>query len=390
MPSADGDATALLERADGLKSGLAERAADTEALRRLPDETVADIRAAGLHRLGQPLRFGGAQLGLDEIANIITALARGCAATAWVCGVWSDHAILAGMFDPEAVDDVWGTNENATISAGFLPSGTNERTEGGWLLSGSWGFASGCDHADWVLLGSVLTKDDQPPTPHLCLVPRTDFTIDDNWHVMGLAGTGSKNIVVDGAFVPDHRILSLPAAIGGWEARGRPDVDPLYRLPHISTVPFLFCANTLGIAEAMLEDVVSGMAARKFAGTPVAEFQTMQLHIAEASAEIDCARLLIKRDVTEAMATMRAGEPLPLAIRARNRRDQAYSSRLCRQAVDRLFGAAGTHGIFNDQAAQRRYRDVRAAANHIAVNWDLSGTTYGRVAFGLDPATPFV
>lgn len=384
------DAAQLLERAQALKTDLAERAATTEEIRKLPDQTVADIKAAGLHRLGQPTRFGGAELPLEDIADIITALARGCAATAWVCGVWVDHSILTGMFDPAAADDVWGSDENATISAGFLPSGTNERADGGWRLSGSWGFASGCDHADWVLLGSVLAPEGGTPTPHLCLVPRADFSIDDNWHVMGLAGTGSKNIVVDGAFVPDYRTLSLPSAIAGWGARGRPDVAPLYRLPHISTIPFLFCANALGIAEAMLEDIISGMSARKFSGTPVAEFQTMQMHIAEASAEIDCARLLIKRDTAEAMAAMRDGQDLPLAIRARNRRDQAYASRLCRQAVDRLFGAAGTHGIFHDNVVQRRYRDVRAAGNHIAVNWDLSGTTYGRVAFGLDAATPFI
>lgn len=390
MTSDGGDAAAILEQARGLSAALGARAAETESLRRLPDDTVADIQSAGLHRLGQPVRFGGAELGLDEIAEVITALANSCAATAWVCGVWIDHSILTGMFDPAAAGDVWGSNENAKISAGFLPSGTNERVEGGWRLFGSWGFASGCDHADWVLLGSVLADGDEPPTPHLCLVPRGDFTIDDNWHVMGLAGTGSKNIVVDGAFVPDYRTLPLPAAIGGWAARGRPDVAPLYRLPHISTIPFLFCANALGIAEAMLDDILSGMPDRKFSGTPVAEFQTMQLHIAEASAEIDCARLLIKRDTSEAMAAMRRGEDLPMAIRARNRRDQAYSSRLCRQAVDRLFGAAGSHGIFEDNAAQRRYRDVRAAANHIAVSWDLSGTTYGRVALGLDPATPLV
>ncbi len=384
------DGASLLESANALRVNLEKRAADTESLRRLPDDTVAELKAAGLHRLGQPSQYGGAEPALDEIIDIITALARGCAATAWVCGVWTDHAILTGMFDPAAIDDVWGANENATISAGFLPSGTNERGEGGWKLSGSWGFSSGCDHADWLLLGSLLPGEDGRPTPSLCLVPRAEVSIDDNWHVMGMAGTGSKNVVVDGAFVPDHRILPLPAAIGGWEARGRPDVAPLYRLPHVTTVPFHFCATSLGIAEAMLEDVVSGLTGRNSFGTAVTEFQTMQMHIAEASAEIDCTRLLIKRDLSEAMEAMRDGRSLPLETRARNRRDQAYASRLCRQAVDRLFGAAGSHGIFQSNAVQRRYRDVRAAANHIVLNWDLAGTTYGRVVFGLDPKTPFI
>ncbi len=390
MQSVESNGSDLLEHAKALRDNLELRGATTEKLRRLPDDTVSDLKAAGLHRLGQPVRYGGAELPLDEIIDIITALARGCAATAWVCGVWSDHAILTGMFDPVAQDDVWGANENATISAGFLPSGTNERVEGGWQLSGTWGYSSGCDHADWFLLGSVLPHDDGPLTPSLCLVPRSDVSIDDNWHVMGMAGTGSKNVIVDGAFVPDHRILSHAAAKDGWEARGCPDVAPLYRLPHVSTVPFHFCATSLGIAEAMLEDITTGLAERKSFGTAMTEFQTMQMHIAEASAEIDCARLLIKRDVTEAMEAMRDGGSMALEIKARNRRDQAYAARLCRQAIERLFDIAGSHGIFEENAAQRRYRDVRAAGNHIVLSWDLAGTTYGRVIFGLDPATPFI
>ena len=383
-------APGLLDSAKALTGTLAARAAATEALRRLPDETVADIKAAGLHRLGQPSRFGGAEMPLDGIVDVITALARGCAATAWVCGVWTDHAIIVGMFDPAAADDVWGGNENATISAGLFPSGTNERVAGGWRLSGSWGFASGCDHADWIILGSLIPDADGRPTHNLCLVPRSEISIDDDWHVMGMAGTGSKTIVVEDAFVPDHRIFSLPLVMGGWEARGRPDVGPLYRLPHRPTIPFHFCATSLGIAEAMMEDFVSGMAARKSFGKPMAEFETMQMHIAEASAEIDCARLLIRRDVTEAMAAMRHGQSLSPEIMVRNRRDQAYSARLCRQAVERLFGAAGAHSIYEDNAAQRRYRDVRAAGNHVVLNWDLAGTTYGRVALGLELETSFV
>lgn len=390
MHSMKADVSTMLERARAVSRRIAERADLTEELRKLPDETVADIKEAGLHRLAQPARFGGLELPLDAIVEIIATLARGCASTAWVCGVWTDHSIMAGMFDPAAAEDVWGSNESATISAGFHPAGTNERVEGGWRLSGTWGFASGCDHADWLLLGSLLAKGDGPPTPSFCLVPRSEVSIDDNWRVMGLAGTGSKNVIADGAFVPDHRTLPYPAVMEGWEARGKPDVGPLYRLPHVSTVPFFFNATALGIAEAMQDDTIAELKDRVSFGTPVVEFQTMQVHIAEAAADIDCARLLVMRDVTEAMAAMREGQSLPMSIRARNRRDQAYAGRLCRQAVERLFGMCGAHGIFLENAAQRRYRDARAAANHIAQNWDRAASTYGRVTFGLDPETPFI
>ncbi len=385
-------AATLLDRARALVPTLAARAPETETLRRLPGETMADIKAAGLHHMGKPARLGGAELPLDATVDILAMLARGCTSTAWVCGVHTDHSIIVGMFPPRAIDDIWGDTPDAMISASYFPSGTNERVEGGWRLSGTWGFVSGCDHADWFLLGSMIPDlksggKSGERIACICLMPRSEITIEDNWHVMGLCGTGSKNVTVEGGFVPDHRILPIPAISGGWQARGRPDVPPLYRLPHVSTIPFFFQATALGIAESMLDDFIEQMTSRDSFGNPVAQFATLQMHVAEAAAEIDCARLLIKRDTLEAMESMRAGEELSLATKARNRRDQAYSARLCGQAIDRLFGASGAHNIFSDNVSQRKFRDMRAASNHIAANWDVAGTTYGRVSFGLDPQT---
>lgn len=381
----------LLDRARSLVPILAERAGETETLRRLPDQNMADIKAAGLHHMGKPARLGGAELPLDATVDILATLARGCTSTAWVCGVHTDHSIITGMFPPQTVDEIWDDTPDAIISAGYFPAGTNERVDGGWLLSGTWGFVSGCDHADWLLLGSMIADGDSGERiPSVCLMPRSEVEIEDNWHVMGLCGTGSKNVIVKDGFAPDHRILSIPAISGGWGARGKPDVPPLYRLPHVSTIPFFFKATALGIAESMLDDFIEQMNSRNSFGNPVAEFATLQMHIAEAAAEIDCARLLIKRDTAEAMASMRAGEELSLATKARNRRDQAYSAKLCRQAIDRLFGATGAHNIFSDNVSQRKFRDMRAASNHIAANWDVAGTTYGRVSFGLDPQTRLI
>ena len=383
-------AAGLKESAAALVATLESRAAAAESLRRLPDETIADLKEAGLHRMCQPARLGGAELPLDLAVDIISTLACGCASTAWVCGVYTDHSIIAGMFDPRTADDIWADAPDAVIAAGYLPSGNAERTAGGWRLAGTWGFASGCDFADWLLLGCMLPMADGAKIAHLCFVPRAEIEIDDNWHVMGLEATGSKNIVVENAFVPEHRTLAMVAMNGGAEARGQTDVPALYRLPHVSAVPFMFCATIIGISESLLETTIEQIGGRSSFGTPVAEFPTMQLHIAEAAAEIDCARMLMARDTAEAMAAMRAPRPLTMAEKARNRRDQAYAARLCTRAVDRLFGAAGSKGIFDDNVVQRKFRDLRAANVHIAVNWDLAGTTYGRVSLGLDPITPLI
>jgi alkylation response protein AidB-like acyl-CoA dehydrogenase len=389
MPDGAGDvarlAADLRTRAEGLVPTIRARTPEAEKLRRLPEETVADIKAAGLHRMAQPQRFGGAQLPLDAIVDAISTLARGCASTAWVTGVYCDHSIIAGMCDPRVAEDVWGGNPDAAISAGYHPSGTAERIAGGWRLAGKWGFASGCDYADWLILGSLLPNDAGGVTPSLCFVPRSDVRIEDNWDVMGLAATGSKNLILEGAVVPEYRTIPFAHVNGTAEMRGRPETPALYRLPHISAVPFLFCATALGIAESFLDETRESISGRSSNGAAIAEFQTMQLHIAEASAEVDCARLLIMRDVRETMAAMEEGRALTLQEKVRNRRDMAYSGRLCSQAVGRLFGATGAVAIYREHIAQQKYRDMAAVMRHVTVNWDIGGTTYGRVALGRDP-----
>lgn len=378
----------LKSRAAALEPVLAARAAETEALRRLPDQTIADLREAGLHRICQPARFGGAEAPLDEACEIVATLARGCSSTGWVAGVYTDHQILIGMFDPRAADDVWGDNPDGLVSAGFTPGGKNERVDGGWQVSGSWEWSSGCDHADWLILGCLLpTGNDGAIEPNYCVVARDDVTIEDNWHVMGLAGTGSKNLHVEAAFVPAYRALPFRMAGAGGAARGQADAPALFRLPHPPCVPFMLAVPALGIAESLLDAVTEQMAGRSSRGVRVAEHQTIQVHIAEAAAQIDAARLLMLRDTGEAMTAMHEGRELGDLERVRNRRDQAYLVRECRAAVDRLFTTLGGQGIFLDNALQRKFRDMHAMSGHFALNWDVAATTYGRVALGLDPQT---
>ena len=378
------DFESLYAAAEALVPVVAGRAARAEALRRLPDETVTALREAGLTRLCQPKSVGGAELPLDQAIDIMTVLARGCASTAWVCGIYNDHAATVGTFDPQAVDDIWAATPDAVVSAGVTPGGSVVREGNGWRLSGRWGWSSGCDFANWVMLSARLpAHGERPPGIHMCLVPRADFDIVDDWHVMGMAATGSKSIDVDGAFVPDYRTLAVDDAARGGGLPTSRETGALYRLSRPSTIPFFLVAPLVGAAEAALAAHIADIAARKSRGSPVAEYQTAQMHVAEAAAEIDAARLLMMRDVGAAMAAAMAGREWTLEERARGRRDQAYVALLCRRAVDRLFTAAGGGSIQLSNDQQRRFRDVHALSGHISLNWDVAGTTFGRVALGL-------
>ena len=377
--------------ADALVPALQARADETEAARSVSAQSIAELRSAGLLRMGQPRHLGGSELPLDQSVEAVSRLARGCASTAWVCGVYNDHAITIGMFDPRAAEDIWGENPDALVSAGFTPSGRVERGDGGWQLSGTWSWSSGCDHADWVMVVAMLpTSSGDGPDASFCLVPRENVRIDDNWHVMGLAGTGSKKLVIDSAFVPDHRTFSMNQTSNGSGERLREKRSPLFCVPRSAAVPFMLAAPSLGVAESLLAMHIENLGARSSGRANFGGLATMQMHVAEAAAEIDCARQLMLRDCREVMAAMREGRVISMVERARGRRDQAYMVTLCRRAVDRLFTAAGGGGIFLSNEMQRKFRDMHAISGHIALNWDVAGTTFGRVAFGLDPATPLI
>ena len=376
------EAGAFGERARALVPAIAARAAEAEALRRLPDATVADLRAAGLHRMCQPRRFGGAETPLDVAVATSATLAEGCASTAWVAGVWTDHQIIVGMYPDKAADDIWNDDPDRVVSASLVPSGKGVRVTGGWRIAGKWGFVSGCDFADWFVLAVPLPPEHGGVS--FLLVPRSDVVIEDNWHVMGLCATGSKNLVVEEAFVPDHRVMPVALIRGGEAVRKRTGVPPLYRLPHNATVTYLLAAPAIGVAQSLLDLHIATFGAGGRGGGAIASLPTMQMHVAEAAAEIDAARLLAQRATSEAMAAMAAGRDLDMTTRARNRRDETYLVTLCRRAVNRLFVAEGAHAMFNDGDAQRKFRDMQAIAGHVVLNWDIAGTTYGRVVFGLD------
>ena len=383
-------ADALRQSALSYRETLASRADETEKLRQLPAETVADLKSIGFSRLCQPRKFGGAELPLNAAVDILSILAGSCASTAWVCAVYTDHSILSSMFPDKATNEIWGKNPKATISAGYHPMGKVGRVDQGWQLSGKWGWVSGCDFADWYLFGAFVPDDDAGMIHNFFLVPRDDIEIEDNWHVMGMSGTGSKNVIIKESMVPEHRVLPMPAANGGAIARGNTETRPLYRLGHVSAVPFVFAGVALGIAESLLTIMTNQISGRQSMGQNLAEFQSMQLHIAEVSAEVDCARLLIMRDTSDTMVAMRNGRPLTIMERGRNRRDMAYAGRLCKSAVDRLHDMAGASGIFDSHAAQRKFRDLQAVVKHIGLSWDLAGTSCGEIMFGLEPSSPLI
>ncbi len=386
------DVSELLSRARAITEFVRDLAQETEANRRISDDVIERMRQAELFRVLQPQAYGGFEYGFDVFTELVAAIGRGCGSTAWVYGLGAVHQWFAACLPREAQDEFW--SEPGAIAAGsYAPVGKTVAVAGGYRTSGVWSFASGCDNARWYFLSTMIPSADGAAAarPTFLLVPREDARIDDNWHTMGLAGTGSKNIVTDELFVPAHRALAIADLAAGTSPGTLINTNPLYRQSFLSVVPATLIAPVLGMAEGALADFADMVKGRSTRGAVaggnrrMAEFATIQSRVAEATGCIDAARLMLFRDLAETSATAARGEPTPLDIRLRNRLTHTFSTRLLVQAIDALFVAVGGQGIFLERPLQRVWRDAHAAAAHISLNWDAVSTMYGQYALGLEP-----
>ncbi|MGY3691444.1 3-hydroxy-9,10-secoandrosta-1,3,5(10)-triene-9,17-dione monooxygenase [Bradyrhizobium sp. USDA 3240] len=388
-PGSDRDHYSLMvARARALAPALRERAARTEELRRLPPETERDLHDSGLFRILQPKRVGGSELDYVALVDCADALGQGDASVSWNFANLASHHWMLGMFAPEAQSAVWGENPDTLIASSFVfPAGRARKTSGGYLLSGHWPFSSGVEACGWNMLGSVVASDDEADGVEyrLFLLNRRDYNIDDTWNAAGLRGTGSNDVRATDAFVPEHMTVAVSDLAGGATPGSVVNPNALYMLPVFSLFPYVLSGVGLGNAQACLDDYVE--IARHRASTynraKLGDLQSTQIKIAEASAKIDAARLIMRTSCAEVLAAIRRGDIPSIAAKTRLRRDGAFAVNLCTEAVSLLFAASGARSLFTSGALQRQFRDAHAVNSHLAFNFDAAGTNYGRVALGL-------
>lgn len=378
----------MVARARALVPALRERASRTEELRRLPPETERDLHDSGLFRILQPKRVGGSELDYVALVDCADALGQGDASVSWNFANLASHHWMLGMFAPEAQSAVWGENPDTLIASSFVfPAGRARKTSGGYLLSGHWPFSSGVEACGWNMLASVVASDDEADGVEyrLFLLNRRDYSIDDTWNAAGLRGTGSNDVRVTDAFVPEHMTVGVSDLAGGATPGSVVNPNALYMLPVFSLFPYVLSGVGLGNAQACLDDYVE--IARHRASTynraKLGDLQSTQIKIAEASAKIDAARLIMRTNCIDVLAEIRRGDIPSIAAKTKLRRDGAFAVNLCTEAVSLLFSASGARSLFTSGALQRQFRDAHAVNAHLAFNFDAAGTNYGRVALGL-------
>jgi alkylation response protein AidB-like acyl-CoA dehydrogenase len=382
MPVTHGAAGTRVEalgRAAALVPVLKARVPRTEQLRQIPAETVRDLAASGLIRIGNPERHGGAGLDVDTVHEIGWELGRGCGSTAWCYSLWATHNWWLGHFPERVQEEFFAGGPDTLFSSGLNPlGGTAKAVDGGFRVSGRWSFSSGCDAAAWVMVACGESREQMT----WLMLPGADYEIADTWFSSGLCGSGSKDIVVRDAFVPAHRAAD-PARAGdgdwtGWELHKRVS----YRAPLRVLAGWDLAAPIIGIARGAVDEFTAQLHRASGPGRS-GDWVPLQLRLAEASAEVDAARALQRADIREILDRAASGETFTPLDRARYRRDKAFAVKLAAQAVNRLFEASGARAIMASEPMQRHHRDAHSASRHAALGWDVAAEEFGRQALAV-------
>jgi 3-hydroxy-9,10-secoandrosta-1,3,5(10)-triene-9,17-dione monooxygenase len=387
-------ANRVIDRVAEIADRLRDQAWEAERIGRLPDDTAKMLKTVGNIRLLQPKTYGGFEAHPREFAETVMATAALDPASGWINGVVGVHPYQLAYADPRVQEEVWSTDHDTWMASPYAPTGVARPVDGGYIFNGRWQFSSGTDHCDWIFLGAMLGDDNgkpvMPPTGFHMILPRTDYEIvEDSWNVVGLKGTGSKDIIVKDAFVPDYRAMNAAEVMDGTAQRKSGLTQTLYQMPWSTMFPLGITSAVIGIAEGALAAHLDYQRNRVAASlTAIKDDPYVLYAISEAAADINAARQELLANVDKIWDIVEAGKEVSFADRAAGRRTQVRAAWRAVTAVDQIFARSGGNALRMDQPLQRYWRDAHAGLAH-AIH--VPGTTFHAAAlssFGIDPAGP--
>lgn len=380
-------ATEVLDRVRELTPLIRERAAEAERERRLPVESVKELKESGVMRLLQPRRYGGYEADPRLFYESLFAVAAACGSTGWVTGVVGVHPWQIALFPDQVQSEVWGDDPDTWVSSSYMPGGRMVPTDGGYILNGRWSFSSGCDHCQWVILGVIVDRGDgSAPAMWNVLIPRSDYRIEDVWRTMGLCGTGSNDIVVEDLFVPEYRTIDL-VKMFAWESPGLVlNTSPLYRLPFGTMFSNAITGAIIGMAEGILAENLEYTKARvsKSWGKATEDPYTVSA-LGRAASDVDACRSHLLSNIGTMYDTASAGGEITVEMRSRARRDQVQGTARTIAAIDDIFDRSGAGTIMLSNPIQRLWRDAHAGRHHTVNSIDRSLHSYGMTIMGFNP-----
>jgi len=368
-----------MRRVAQISPALARNAAACDEARQLVAESMQTMIDAGLFRIPAPARVGGYELPRRTLADAVIRISQACSSSGWVLMVMGAHHFCLGHFPETAQAAVFGGGADGLVAGTLAWQGTATGVDGGYLVEGRWQFCSGVDHADWVMLGCADPQT-RGPLVHV-VVPRSQIIVDDTWRVMGLQGTGSKDVVAEGIFVPVEHSVETRAMMTGGSPYAPKHRTNLYRVAAESMLSLSVATAVLGIARAGLACFIERTRERRAipSGAAKAEYVPTQIRLAESGGELQAAELMI-RDALDLLDQVAGGAAIPnIEYRARVKWQAAYSAELCRRAVERLFAGSGAHGVYSASALQALLRNVQVGAQHASIDFDTAAESYGKL-----------
>jgi alkylation response protein AidB-like acyl-CoA dehydrogenase len=364
----------LLARAKALVPNLASRAAAATEARNVPDETIAEYRRAGILRVLQPRRFGGYQESVGVFLQIVETLTDGCASSAWVYAVIAELQWVIALLPEQGQEDIWGNDPQAVGAASLVPRAVATLCDDGWRISGRYPFTSGCTHAQWAVVGARCEDAAGNQEPHYLAMPMADVEIIDDWHALGMRGTGSRSLLLRDVFVPRHRSILYRDVLEGSAPGCLMHRDyTLLRAPRYFVVPFVLPAVAFALARKALSLLPASLHARGMASSDL-----LHMQLGEAAAHIETANLIFASRRAETVTCLDAGEPIEEASVLRNRRDVTLAFQLLKRGVDRLAAINGARTVYDGDPLQSVLLDITAISTHIVVNEQAAMMPYGR------------
>ena len=370
------------DRISALSAAMRERTGEAEVSRRVPEQNIAELGKAGLFRVFQPTRFGGAEMSMAEVLPMITQTAQACPSTAWVMAVLQIHTWLLTLDSDEAQDEVYGDDRETLIGGVLQPKGIAKRVDGGYELGEAiWPYSSGCDYISWAHLGGLVMNENGPPEAIVFLLPRQDYEIIDDWHVTGLRGTGSKSLSIKAAFVPEHRTFSMANAVSGKLGEGRSSLYQSAMLP-------MLCLNVtgpaLGAAQTALETFISHIENRNLPFSILKQVDSPQTHhlVGEVMLQLDSANLMLGKGAALVQEYAEQQQKMPIDERSRVRAYSSAAVRQCVAAIESMFLASGGTALQESHPLQQLSRDAKAMAVHAALSHENNLELWGAVKLG--------
>ena len=364
----------MIERAKELIPFLSREAIANEKQTHLTSNVVNKLHESGLFRYQQPKYWGGMEADFRAFMEIPYLLGLGCPSTAWVFANVASHNRQLAQWPMEAQADIWGDDPNALIASGVsYVQGVGVLVDGGLMLSGFWGFSSGVDICEWNMLSCVIKEEDKVVDWCVCLVPRNDYEIIDDWQTMGMRGTGSRSVKCENIFVPAHRVISMNFGNPSHEFPGfKIHQNSMFKIPTSSVGGNGIAGAMIANARMMLVETTAWIKSKStsYTGTKMADFPSLQMKVAIADGKIDAAYQWLTANTIEAELAYKNNAVFDMPTKLKYKRNTAMAMKMANEAVDLLHEALGANGIYEKYPFERRFRDAHASAGHMVFSLD--------------------